>query len=162
MLSPPHVDLPADIKEYKIPYHLTIALTQIGTTEILGKESNSKIDEYLKSVNIPGNDEIPWCAAFANWVLLEANLPGTGLPNARSFLDYRRGGSMDTKIAKPELGCLVIFSRGSQSWQGHVGFYLDYYRGLIRILGGNQKNRVGINAYSTKKLLGYRKVEYEV
>ncbi len=144
--------------KYKIPYHLTIALSQIGTTEIPGKESNSKIDEYLKSVNIPGNDEIPWCAAFANWCLITADIPGTGLPNARSFLDYMRGGGEDRNIVSPELGCLVIFSRGTQSWQGHVGFFLDYYKGMVRIIGGNQKNRVGINAYSVNRLLGYRRV----
>lgn len=139
---------------YKIPYHLTIALSQLGTTEIPGKQSNSKIDEYLKTVNIPGNDEIPWCSAFINWCLLQADIQPTGEPNARSFLRFGE------RLSLPDLGCIVVLSRGTKSWQGHVGFYLDYHRGLIRILGGNQKNRVGINAYSVKKLLGYRRVEY--
>ena len=140
---------------YKIPYHLTIALTQMGVIEFAGRDSNMIIDKYLQSVGIQGNDEIPWCAAFTNWCLNEADIVTDGKPNARSFLRFGK------RLTTPELGCVVVLSRGTKSWQGHVGFYLDYHRGLIRILGGNQKNRVGINAYSSNKLLGYRKVEYE-
>lgn len=160
MLHSPQILIPTP-RKYEIPYHLTIALNQIGTTEISGDKSNVIINRYLKTVGQKGDDEIPWCSAFVNWCLIEANLPGTGKPNARSFLDYRREEQgVSTELAFPELGCLVVLSRGTKSWQGHVGIYLDHHRSLIRILGGNQKNRVGINAYPSNKLLGYRKVEY--
>ena len=153
MLQIPRSIIPFE-RKYNIPYHLTIALTQIGTTEIPGTKSNSKIDEYLKMVGIKGDDEIPWCSAFVNWCLLEAKCQPTRKPNARSFLEFGQ------ELKRPELGCVVVLSRGTQSWQGHVGFYLDHHRGLISILGGNQINRVGVNKYSDKKLLGYREVLY--
>lgn len=150
--TPPLPPTPEDLlPEFKIPYWLTIGLTQIGTTEIPGPGSNSKIDEYLKVVGMPADDDIAWCAAFANWNLVKAGYKGTGKANAQSFLH----SDNFTKLYQPRLGCIVVFKRGSEPWMGHVGFYLDMLKGYIRLLGGNQANRVGINNYGKVKVMGY-------
>ena len=73
---------------------------------------------------------------------------------ARAFLDW------GTKVSEPKAGDIVVFPRGNQGWQGHVGFYLrtievngtEYYY----ILGGNQSNKVSIELYRASGALGIR------
>lgn len=40
--------------------------------------------------------------------------------------------------------------------QGHVGFYVGGGAGSIRVLGGNQSDRVKVSVFPTSMLLGYR------
>jgi len=150
---PPPVPGPDDlVPEFEIPYWLTIALTQIGTTEIVGPGgSNSKIDEYLSVVGMPADDDIAWCAGFANWNLVKAGYKGTGKANAQSFLN----DDNFIKLAEPRLGCIVVFKRGTEPWMGHVGFWMDMHKRYIRLLGGNQSNRAGINNYKLDTVMGY-------
>jgi len=133
-----------------IPKHLGLALNEIGVTEVPGPGDNPRISEYLSSVGLPSSDSIPHCAAFVNWVLKKSYVEGTGSGMARSFLYW--GYSIST----PKLGCIVVLKRGVDPRKGHVGFFLDESRGFIRILGANQGDRVGINAYSKLRLLEYR------
>lgn len=119
------------------------------------KENRSELKE------LTGVDpvRIEWCAAYANAILEESQIPSNKdhkYPlTARSFLDW--GKSVDT----PVLGDVVVFPRGNQGWQGHVGFYvkeqmidgvLYYY-----ILGGNQNNSVTVKLYRADKALGIRR-----
>jgi len=129
-----------------IPRHLDKALCELGQQEISGAEANPRISEYLVTVRQGLSDEIPWCAAFVNWCLPN----GTGLANAKSYLHW------GYKIKEPKLGCIVIFNRGTEKWQGHVGFYLDEVGDYIYLLGGNQGNKVSIRAYNKNALRSYR------
>jgi len=102
-----------------------------------------------------------WCAAFVNAVLEESEIESNNdhkYPlTARAFLDWGEKVSRDD-IAS---GDLVVFPRGNQGWQGHVGFYLktqvingvEYYL----ILGGNQDNKVSIVPYRASSALGIRR-----
>ena len=102
-----------------------------------------------------------WCAAFVNAVLEESQIPnndGHAYPlTARAFLDW--GQKISKQDIKP--GDVVVFPRGNQGWQGHVGFYLktqkingvEYYL----ILGGNQRNKVSIVPYRASRVLGIRR-----
>ena len=77
---------------------------------------------------------------------------------ARAFLDWGH------KVSKEDIrpGDIVVFPRGNQGWQGHVGFYLkteiingiEYYW----ILGGNQSNKVSIVRYRASNALGIRSI----
>ena len=99
-----------------------------------------------------------WCAAFVNAILeLE------GIPNnedhpypltARAFLDW--GSPINPQDIQK--GDLVIFPRGTQGWQGHVGFYIGRSaEGMWVILGGNQDNQVRYDYYDPKRALGIRR-----
>ena len=132
-----------------VPLWLLIGLEELGQEEIPGSGSNSRIDEYLKTVGQPGDDSIPWCAAFVNWTLFKAGMSYPGKPDARSLLGYGK------KIDKFRLGCIAVFERGSEGWQGHTGYPLDISGGYVKLLGGNQMNRVTVEIYSLSKLLGY-------
>ena len=103
-----------------------------------------------------------WCAAFVNAVLEESDIESNNAEHkypllARSFLDWGQGVSKENI----QSGDLVVFPRGNQGWQGHVGFYLktekidgvEYYY----ILGGNQDNKVSIVSYRASKALDIRR-----
>ena len=105
-----------------------------------------------------------WCAAFINSVLEESGIEGSASVSnypltARSFLKW--GVDVDSKDIA--IGDIVVFPRGNQGWQGHVGIYFKtvvvndvewYY-----ILGGNQQNKVSVVLYRASKAIGIRRHE---
>lgn len=104
-----------------------------------------------------------WCAAFVNSVLEESGLEsnkGHKYPlTARAFLDW------GTPVAKEDIqpGDVVVFPRGNQGWQGHVGFFIKKHMvgntEYWLILGGNQSNRVSVAPYAARRSLGIRRPE---
>lgn len=132
-----------------IPVHIVLALNEIGQAEIPGPQSNERISEYLETVGMPSSDEIPWCSAFPNWILKQRNIQGTNDAAAISWEAW--GRACDLRI-----GSVVILKRGAEAWMRHVGFLLDSSAAMIRLLGGNQLNRVGINAYSKSRITAIR------
>jgi uncharacterized protein (TIGR02594 family) len=133
------------------PLWLTIAAQEIGVKEIMGIKHNPRILEYHKATVLAAeSDEIPWCSAFVNWAMLNSGIKGTGSALARSWLQW--GNKLDT----PKRGAVVVLRRGKEKWQGHVGFYLGEDDHTVRVLGGNQKNKVGIVPYPKSKVLDYR------
>jgi len=102
-----------------------------------------------------------WCAAFVNSVLEESGIVSNKEHKypltARAFLDW------GTQISKEDIqpGDIVVFPRGNQGWQGHVGFYIrtivlddvEYYA----ILGGNQSDKVSIELFKKSTVLGIRR-----
>lgn len=138
-----------------IPSTLSIAADKIGLQEY---KDRTILLEYT------GVDPVrtEWCAAFVNAVLNESGIPGSESVSdvplmARSFLDW------GTSIKKENIqsGDLVIFPRGSEGWQGHVGFYIRTVKinevVHYAILGGNQNNKVSIDLYPANSALGIRR-----
>ena len=147
-----HLSLRPKIRLYKspLPIWLNRALGELGQAEIAGKDSNPKIGKYLASVELERNDDIPWCSAFVNWIIKKSGFKGTNKGLARSWQHW--GEPLDEAI----LGCIAVLRRGTKPWQGHVGFVMDINPRQITLLGGNQGNRVGINAYPKSLVLDYR------
>ena len=103
---------------------------------------------------------IDWCAAFVNAVLKELNIPGSESVSewpltARSFLHWGR------RVGHPQVGDIVILPRGTEAWQGHVGFYYGTERrnGRVyyQILGGNQSNAVTIQLFPARSVISIRR-----
>lgn len=135
---------------------LEIALAEYGVAEIEGAESNSRVVNYFKEVGFPNiqSDDVAWCAAFANWVLLKAGQPHSSKLTARSLLH------IGEEVTEPQLGDIVVFWTNSpSSWRGHVGFYINEDQDDIYVLGGNQSNQVNISKYSKTRFLGYRRMK---
>lgn len=133
---------------------MKFALEEYGTKGIVGPGSNARIGEYLKTVGMSPNDEIPWCSAFANWCMLQAGIPGTGKANARSWLNWKEA---KMSLAAPVWGCVAILWRESpQSSKGHVGFYTGNTGTKVQLLGGNQSNSVSIKEFPKDHVIGYR------
>lgn len=138
--------------------HILIALGESGQKEVVGNQDNPEILKYFDALGFDGSklkDETSWCAAFANWVLKQAELPYQKTLNARSFL------KLGEKIEEGNqaLGDIVVFWRESKdSWKGHVAFYIRETDNWIYCLGGNQSNTVKVSAYPKYRLLEYRRV----
>jgi uncharacterized protein (TIGR02594 family) len=103
---------------------------------------------------------IDWCAAFVNAVLRELQIPGSESVSeyplvARSFLQWGK------RVKEPIPGDIVVFPRGTEAWQGHVGFYYgtEYKNGIkyYQILGGNQNKSVTIELFPARSALGIRR-----
>ena len=104
-----------------------------------------------------------WCADFVNGILTldgKPNLYDIEHPyplTARAFLKW----GYSVSPSDIQRGDLVVFPRGNQGWQGHVGFYIasklvndkEYYV----ILGGNQSNQVSYELYKASDALDIRR-----
>ncbi len=122
--------------------------------------NNRKLAVFMRKAGFSLNPDVTaWCAAFANAVLHENGIAGTGQLNARSFLNW--GAKTDT----PKLGDIVVLWRGSRDgWLGHVGFFKGFdSNGNVLILGGNQTEPgsrhsewVSIDSFPVNRVLGYR------
>ena len=137
--------------------HVEQAAQYIG----LNERSNRKELQALMDVD-PVTTQ--WCAAFVNSVLAATGTVGSSSVSeypllARSFLLW--GVPVDHKHEDPQPGDVVIFPRGRQSWQGHVGFYVNTVvldgREYWQILGGNQNNSVSIDLRVPDRALGVRR-----
>jgi len=135
---------------------LEVALDEFGVREISGKKDNPRVIQYFDDIGFDGKalkDETAWCSAFANWVALQTGACMSNKLTARSWL------KVGVKTDNPQLGDVVVLWRKSRSdWRGHVGFFIRETEGFVYILGGNQGNRVSIQAYHKNRLLEYRDI----
>lgn len=128
----------------------------------IGLEERQNRSELRELVGVdPVRTE--WCAAFVNAILEKDSIPNLhdiDYPyplTARGFLNWGERVSRDN-ITR---GDIVVFPRGSQGWQGHVGFYVETQ--IINgteywvILGGNQSNQVRYELYPANSSLGIRR-----
>lgn len=132
------------------PAWLAKARSYLGRAEIPGQKHSPFVLRLWQLIRAPfTDDETPWCAAFVGGVLEECGLKSTRSAWARSYLAWGQ------KIAKPVVGCIVVFERGPKS--GHVGFVVgEDRRGNLMVLGGNQGNAVTVAPFGTNRVLGYR------
>ncbi len=148
------IKLTPDIKPLKPlpdsdPIWIRMASQELGITEIPGKMNNPRISEYFRSIGAGHSaDEIPWCSSFVNFILKKSGYKITGSGAARSWLKYG-------PVIPYKKYAIVIFKRGA-AWQGHVAFVMGETPDKIRVLGGNQGNKVSIAEYPKKDVLGYR------
>lgn len=122
------------------PPWMTWALRELGRRvhEIPGPKHNARVLYYFgftRSTHVTA-DEVPWCAAFVS-----AALENGGARSARSARasHYREWG-IPCEL-KDGAVCYFPPSDPDAGGSGHVGFY---WRG--KLLGGNQRNRVGLDA----------------
>jgi uncharacterized protein (TIGR02594 family) len=94
------------------------------------------------------SDEVPWCSSFAVSCMELAGIPSTRSAAAVSWLEWGR------KLDEPVPGCVVVLRRGKDG--GHVGFLEAADETHVALLGGNQGNRVSVQRYPRKRVLGYR------
>ena len=131
-----------------------------NAVEKIGLEETTDRQELKLFVGVdPVRTE--WCAAFVNAVLDESDIPSNNNHKypltARAFLDW--GEPISKENIYP--GDIVIFPRGDQGWQGHVGFYISTVTineiEFYQILGGNQDDKVSIEIYRVSSVLGIRR-----
>ena len=135
------------------PYE--IARLHIGLKEIPGDKDHPDILAMYARVGHGWveHDEVAWCAAFVGSCLEQAGERSTRSLTARSYLDW----GVPVELSDVREGDIVVLSRGTSSWQGHVGFYVGSTGREIEVLGGNQSNAVSIASYARDRLLAIRR-----
>jgi len=151
------------------PIWLQVARRDTGLLEMPGASSSPRILEMARAIGAPAwyhNDDQPWCAVAMNAWLLESELPmalgtrGDAFDRLRAltFLGYGQ------PLSGPALGAIAVFSRPEGA---HVGIYLGEHlvetaangkpaRRMIRVFGGNQRNRVCELWLNADRLRGFR------
>jgi uncharacterized protein (TIGR02594 family) len=142
--------LPTDFSPF--PW-MEFALREYGIRGISSKGRTVNVVAYLKATGVGrSSDETAWCSAFVNWCMLMAGFPGSGLANARSWLNW--GG---VALDFPVYGSVVVLWRENRNGPlGHVGFFVKMQGDNLLLLGGNQGNSVSIRPYSKERVIGIR------
>lgn len=127
------------------------AYNEIGVHETPGPEATARIVEYHATTTLRAtSDEVPWCAAFVGWCLKQAGITPTASAAARSYLNW--GYPMN----EPREGCIAVLLRGNDPRYGHVGFWVGEDGDNIKLLGGNQGDKVCIELFDKRKVVAYR------
>lgn len=139
---------------------LADALYQFGhLKEVSGSNSNPELLEIIRKY-VPGTKDdslISWCSIILMYALSKE---GYDIKNAtvaaRSWLKVGK------EIKTPEArNAIVVFWRDRiSSWKGHVGIYMGKSSkpGYIKVLGGNQNDKVNVAEYPISRVLGYREL----
>lgn len=145
---------------------IKVARSQIGFREPTGD------DKYIRWYNSVNNTSfamnVPWCAMFASWVLREASVPDTLLPNFASCsvaLEWAKKkkiwySRLTNHVPKP--GELILFDWNTDGRQDHVGIVETVSANQITTIEGNTSESVGRKNYSrtSKYILGYIDIQY--
>jgi uncharacterized protein (TIGR02594 family) len=128
------------------PMDIARAELALDVREVAGAQNNPRITMYHASTSGgAAPDETAWCSSFANYCVEQAGLNGTNSKWARSWHDSRWGSEVTNA---PQEGDIVVWRRHSQNVEGgHVAFFVDADADSIRVLGGNQGNRVSITRF---------------
>lgn len=135
--------------------HMEIAQTQLGQTEIAGDAHNPAIIEYFKATTYHATeDEVPWCAAFVNWVLMKSEIARTKSAAALSFLDW----GVPVKLKDVRYGDVAVMDRGGG--RGHVGFVIGFNdKKEVGLLGGNQGDQVNVCWFPVEDIREFRRTK---
>lgn len=134
-----------------------VALRLLGIKEVPGSLDHPFIVWCISQTTHPGpyHDEIPWCSAFINGLCVLLGLPRSGSAAARSWLTVGTEVSQEDAMIGMDI---VVLSRGDNPTAGHVGIFAGFEDGKVKLLGGNQGDRVSIASFPTSQILGIRRL----
>lgn len=138
------------------PPWMSRAFGEMGQHEVTGPDHNPSIVKYHSHTTLTAtDDETPWCSSFLCWVFEESQIASTQSAASLSWLRWGR------EIEYPRRGCVVVFERLAEDGsvipnRGHCALWLGQDYAQTIVLGGNQSDRVGINAYPLSQVVGYR------
>lgn len=137
------------------PPWLKRAFDDLGLKEVPGAKSNPRIVEMYALAKNAGvkDDSVPWCSAAMNAWMVESGRSGTRSLLARSWLEW--GAKIDTSKKMPR-GSVLVFRRGTSSWQGHVCLLVEDNGATLQVIGGNQSDAVTLARYKRTTLVGAR------
>ena len=129
------------------PDWLERAWREFDVSEIRGSRHNPRILEMFKDVGHPGivRDEVAWCAAFLGACLERTGRRSTRSLMARSYVNWGEG------LEIPRIGAIAVLSRGRDPALGHVGFVVGETEDHLFLLGGNQSQRVSVDAFAKSR-----------
>jgi uncharacterized protein (TIGR02594 family) len=146
--------LPLPAPPHPTPYAVAQAELARDVHEIAGPQDNPRIVLYhTTTTGGAAPDETAWCSSFVNYCVEQAGLTGTDSKWARSWHDTGWGHEV---TGEPRPGDIVVWRRRvGQEDGGHVAFFVEKLgTDFIRVLGGNQSDRVRIATYPVNGAVG--------
>jgi uncharacterized protein (TIGR02594 family) len=132
------------------PHWMPIAWREFGVRERPGTADEPRVVDYHQATTLKAtDDEVPWCSAFACWIMRAAHVPNPRSAAARLWLPW--GQSITERY-----GAVAVLARGTNPAQGHVGFLLDSDEASVWLLGGNQDDCVSVARFDRARVLGFR------
>lgn len=124
------------------PYAVAQAEMALGVAEVPGTGNNPRIVMYHNTTRAYSGtqDSVAWCSSFVNYCVETAGRTGTRSQRALDWAGWGTDSSND-----PREGDIVVFERVGQG--GHVGFLKADLGSHVRVLGGNQSDRVKLSDY---------------
>jgi uncharacterized protein (TIGR02594 family) len=117
-----------------------------------GNPGNPRILECYKVCGLNYNcdncgRDYYWCAAFVSWALETAGIESPRTMGSQVYVNY--GGEVDWRdLSNIRKNDIVVF-KATDRQGGHVGFIQEITsNGTLKVLGGNQGDRVKISNYS--------------
>lgn len=149
---------------HTLPKTTSLALKELGVTEVVGKGSNKTIIAWRDELNQAGvkisgysDDSIPWCGLFAAIIALRRM--GAASEVVSEPLWARNWAKYGTKADKACLGDILVFVRNGG---GHVGFYVGEDKTCYHVLGGNQSDKVCFTRIEKGRCIAVRRPPYKV
>jgi uncharacterized protein (TIGR02594 family) len=137
------------------PYDIAKAELALDVREMAGAGINPRLLLYHAETTLKStSDGVAWCSCFVNYCVAQAGMTGTRSAGARSWHDRAWGRHVTNA---PQEGDIAVFGRTDGDGRpagGHVGFFMADLGDSIRVLGGNQGNRVKIEDYPKDGKLG--------
>ncbi len=145
-----------------VPKTISLALSEFGVKEVVGKGSNKTIISWRDELNQAGakvsgysDDDIPWCGLFAAIVVYRRMKDPAEV--VKDPLWARNWAKYGKPVKSPGLGDILVFGREGG---GHVGLYVAEDDSAYHVLGGNQSNKVSIARVAKSRLLAARRPHY--
>lgn len=135
--------------------YLDVAKKYVGLKEVKGVKTEPTITNWLVKLGAWWrDDETPWCG-----VALAAWLSEAGLAYPKKYFRALEWLNYGYPVAFPKQGAIAVLSRKGG---GHVGLVtgVDKLHLHVRILGGNQGNRVCEKWYPINTVVGFRMPPY--
>jgi uncharacterized protein (TIGR02594 family) len=134
------------------------AIAELGVAEIPGPDSNIRIMDYARFVELQWPDfteEADWSGLFVNYVLKKGGFdqfPGSPLLN-QSWASWGVAVPLD----QPKFGALAVLSpTGGTALTGHVGFVVGFNDKTLTVLGGNQRDSVSVLLFARSRVVALR------
>jgi len=142
-----------------------------------GEEGGNNMGPFVAKYHKMSTDKLSqvkyaWCAAFVSYCFSKAaadqnrTMPFKYTGGAQNILNQARANNKyifkpsDTKDAAsghdvPEPGDVVVWKRGSQAWQGHVGIVHSVKDGILFVIEGNRgpyPSKVAVYDYTLSRM----------
>lgn len=126
-----------DPEQLKNTPWMPVAIGELGIDE---KNNPKRVREYHAKGggSSKWGGEVPWCASFIGWVLLQVGIKGSGSAAARSYSRFGDNVLGQKPIPYGSIG-VIAGNRGAAS--GHVFFITGEDGAYVTTLGGNQSNK---------------------
>lgn len=126
---------------------MDFARVELGVREV-GNNGGERVNEYNATT---GTANVAWCASFVEWTLQQSGMNGTGSAWAQSYRNYGSDAN------GPKLGSIGVI-RWPGGKTGHVGYVVGVSAdgSKVYLMGGNQSNRVNVQAYKRSDFIAFR------